>query len=61
MAESINDITGDSLVTKASSEAYRNNYDLIFRKPVKNEKTVIQCNNQIVQQTEGNENEKTDS
>lgn len=61
MAESINDITGDSLVTKASSEAYRNNYDLIFRKPVKTEEPVIQCNNQIVKQPEGNENEKTDS
>lgn len=27
-----NDITNDSLITKASSEAYRNNYDLIFKK-----------------------------
>ena len=27
-----NDVTGDSLITKASSEAYRNNYDLIFKK-----------------------------
>jgi hypothetical protein len=27
-----NDITGDSIQTKDSSEAYRNNYDLIFRK-----------------------------
>lgn len=27
-----NDITNDSLITKASSDAYRNNYDLIFKK-----------------------------
>lgn len=32
MADS-NDITGDSLTTKPSSEAYRSNYDAIFRKP----------------------------
>ena len=28
----INDITGDAIQTRKSSEAYRNNYDLIFRK-----------------------------
>lgn len=28
-----NDITGDKLQTKAASEEYRNNYDLIFKKP----------------------------
>lgn len=27
-----NDITGDAIQTKGSSEAYANNYDLIFRK-----------------------------
>ena len=27
-----NDITGDSIQTKGTSEAYRDNYDLIFRK-----------------------------
>ena len=27
-----NNITGDSLITKASSEAYRNNWDAIFSK-----------------------------
>ena len=27
-----NDITGDSIQTRGSSEAFRNNYDLIFRK-----------------------------
>lgn len=27
-----NDITNDSLITKASSEAYRNNWDAIFKK-----------------------------
>lgn len=31
---SINDITGDKLQTKASSESYRTNYDAIFRKKV---------------------------
>lgn len=29
----INDITGDSISTKVSSDAYRNNFDAIFRKP----------------------------
>ncbi len=33
MATAKNDVTGDSIQTKASSESYRNNYDLIFRKP----------------------------
>lgn len=28
----INDITGDALISRAPSEAYKNNYDLIFRK-----------------------------
>lgn len=28
-----NDITGDELKTKPASDAYRQNYDLIFRKP----------------------------
>jgi len=28
----INDITGDSIATKGSTEAYRNNFDAIFRK-----------------------------
>ena len=27
-----NDITGDRLVTKTTSDAYRDNYDAIFRK-----------------------------
>lgn len=30
-----NDITGDSIQTKGTSENYRNNYDLIFRKKQK--------------------------
>lgn len=30
-----NDITGDKLQTKAASEEYRNNYDLIFGKDKK--------------------------
>ena len=28
-----NDITGDSIMTKTVSSSYRDNYDLIFRKP----------------------------
>ena len=28
-----NDITNDSLITKAPTDAYRNNYDAIFNKP----------------------------
>ncbi len=28
-----NDITGDSIATKAVSDSYRNNFDAIFRKP----------------------------
>ena len=27
-----NDITGDAIQTRGTSEAFRNNYDLIFRK-----------------------------
>lgn len=30
-----NDITGDSIQTRGSSDAYRNNFDLIFRKKEK--------------------------
>ena len=30
-----NDITGDRLVSKAQTEDYRNNYDLIFKKKPK--------------------------
>jgi hypothetical protein len=30
-----NDITGDALITKASNDNYRNNYDLIFGKKKK--------------------------
>lgn len=33
----INDITGDSIQTKIPSEAYRNNYDMIFGKKKKQE------------------------
>lgn len=29
---SINDVTGDRLVSKASTEKYRNNFDAIFKK-----------------------------
>ena len=28
-----NDVTGDEIITKNSTESYRDNYDLIFGKP----------------------------
>ena len=40
-----NDITGDSIQTKGTSENYRNNYDLIFRKNQKEDNTGIDKNN----------------
>ena len=39
-----NDITGDSIQTKGTSENYRNNYDLIFRKKQKEDNTGIDKN-----------------
>jgi hypothetical protein len=33
-----NDITGDSIRTKSSSQKYIDNYDSIFRKDIQNEK-----------------------
>jgi len=33
-----NDVTGDALISKVNSEAYRNNYDLIFGKKKSEEK-----------------------
>jgi hypothetical protein len=36
-----NDITGDALITKASNDNYRNNYDLIFGK--KKPKEIDSC------------------
>ncbi len=32
-----NDVTNDLLMTRPSSEAYRSNYDVIFRKPKQEE------------------------
>lgn len=29
---STNDITGDKIITKVSTDTYRNNYDMIFKK-----------------------------
>ena len=34
-----NDVTGDSLVTKTQTDAYRNGWDAIFKKPVVKEAT----------------------
>ena len=39
-----NDITGDSIQTKGTSENYRNNYDLIFRKKQKEDNTGVTVN-----------------
>lgn len=45
MTAAVNDITGDSLRTKAASENYRNNYDMIFGKKDKNkQQTEAQSN-----------------
>ena len=33
MAATTNDVTGDALMTKVSSDAYRDNWDSIFKKP----------------------------
>jgi hypothetical protein len=43
MTTSKNDITGDDIKSKSNSDSYRDNYDLIFRKPTifVNEKSVI--------------------
>ena len=35
-----NDITGDKLITKSNSDNYRDNYDAIFNKPTKVERTI---------------------
>ena len=37
-----NDVTGDNILSKVATEAYRNNFDAIFRKP---NKTVVQSKN----------------
>ena len=38
MATSKNDITGDTLKSKATSELYRNNYDAIFSRQIEAER-----------------------
>lgn len=48
-----NDITGDSIQTRGISDAYRDNYDLIFGK----KKSKI--NNEEVKNEEGNSTEAT--
>jgi hypothetical protein len=43
-----NDITGDRLVSKASTEDFRNNYDLIFKKKPKTsdeQKAIVELTN----------------
>jgi len=37
-----NDITGDSIQTKTVSNAYRDNYDLIWKKEKKNESNSLE-------------------
>ena len=39
-----NDITGDSLISKTNSEAYRNNYDAIFGKKGNKNEQRTGCN-----------------
>jgi len=39
---STNDITGDSLTSKVSTEEYRNNFDTIFRKDKKEDIPVLE-------------------
>ena len=43
-----NDITGDRLVSKTSTEDFRNNYDLIFKKKPKTpdeQKAIVELTN----------------
>ena len=48
-----NEITGDSIMTKAVSSTYRDNYDLIFKKPSHQQVEVTTDNaEQADQQTE---------
>jgi hypothetical protein len=51
---SVNDITGDSIQTKTVSDAYRNNFDAIFRK---SKEVVVEST--ITQTGEENEIQKT--
>lgn len=39
-----NDITGDTIQTRGASEAFRNNYDLIFRKKKAEDNTDVTKN-----------------
>lgn len=56
-----NDITGDALRTKQSTEEYRNNYDAIFGKKKKLKKAacvlIFNCGNQVVLTTRRGSNE----
>lgn len=52
-----NDITGDRLVSKAQTEDYRNNYDLIFKKKPKTQEeqeaivAMTQLNKELYEKT----------
>ena len=48
-----NDVTGDMLISRVPSEAYKNNYDLIFRKG--NPKKDKEDENQEVKQDQSQE------
>ena len=57
-----NDITGDSIQTRGISDAYRNNYDLIFGKKKKVDNTGTDKNDyQDVLSTEECLDEKTET
>lgn len=51
-----NDITGDSIQTKGTSDAYRDNYDNIFRKDKKTE--TEKFDEQVVMKNEFYEDEE---
>lgn len=52
-----NDITGDSIQTRGVSDAYRNNYDLIFGKKKKRQDEPTETQNEHKEQEDGRRTE----
>lgn len=52
-----NDITGDSIQTRGTSQKYLDNYDLIFRKKSKNSDTDNVKENEYAEETETGSND----
>lgn len=52
---STNDITGDSIRTKTTSEEYRNNWDLIFRKKQEDKEPEEKVDQSVVDKQEKQE------